>query len=161
MESKLFRKYTGTKTVEALPATAIEAKQKFNANIPNRVVDANPGKEGYVIDYPDGYRSWCPKKEFEDSYKISETFIDRLKIEHDDLIEKLFKGMNFLFKPNNGLSEDQRRLLDWQLTFMQKYAEALTRRMELCEKETPKIADGCNTESPSCTVDPKESYGKE
>lgn len=27
----------------------------------------NPADEGYLVKYPDGYESWCPKKQFEEA----------------------------------------------------------------------------------------------
>lgn len=36
--------------------------------------DKNPFDEGYLIEYPDGYISWSPQKQFEDVYRDCMTF---------------------------------------------------------------------------------------
>lgn len=55
--------------------------------------------EGYLVEYVDGgqsnhpkhdfYISWSPREVFEKAYKISETPLDRLIIEDENLAEKL------------------------------------------------------------------------
>ena len=57
------KKYFGTKEVMAQPMTALEA-----INNGYKVGSNNP-TDGYEVVYPDGYKSWSPKKVFEDAYK--------------------------------------------------------------------------------------------
>lgn len=33
--------------------------------------DEDPNKDGYLVKYPDGYESWSPAKQFEESYRSS------------------------------------------------------------------------------------------
>ena len=53
------KKYVGVKLVEAESMT----RQKFNGEV-------NPSEitEGYLVVYPDGYKSWSPKEVFENAY---------------------------------------------------------------------------------------------
>lgn len=53
------KKYVGVKLVEAEPMT----KECFNGEVnPNQIT------EGYLVVYPDGYKSWSPKEVFENAY---------------------------------------------------------------------------------------------
>lgn len=84
-----FKTYTGTKTIKAVPMDVKHAKGA-GANVPNRYFEIDnasydPSAEGYLVIYADGYRSWSPKKAFEDAYRVSETHVDRMKIELADL----------------------------------------------------------------------------
>lgn len=57
------KKYIGTKTIEAEPMNRYE----FEMNI--KGVDyKDENEEGYLVVYPDGYKSWSPKKVFEEAY---------------------------------------------------------------------------------------------
>lgn len=57
--------YIGTKTLAAKPMTL----GMFN-DIKHRPSDVkDDSKEGYFIQYPDGYESWSPKAVFEDAYR--------------------------------------------------------------------------------------------
>ena len=80
-----FKSYTGTKTVKAMPMCANKAKSE-NANVPEKYFEVgtpsyNPGADGYLVEYEGGYRSWSPKKVFDEAYRLSETKVDRMKIE--------------------------------------------------------------------------------
>lgn len=57
-------KAIGVKLVEILPMTSNEAKEKGY-----RVNDSIE-QDGYEIIYPDGYKSWCPKKIVDKSYFV-------------------------------------------------------------------------------------------
>lgn len=87
---------------------------------------------GYVVVYEDGYVSWSPAKAFEDGYRLSETFTDRLKIEMDDLEEKSEKLEDFLSSSKSeGLDQMQRNLLKIQLSAMVAYYGTVRTRYEL------------------------------
>ncbi|BDU82507.1 Gp49 family protein [Clostridium perfringens] len=55
--------YISTKLVKAKPMTRGEYNKFRGWDIPK---NENPDDEGYLIQYPDGYISWCPKKQFEE-----------------------------------------------------------------------------------------------
>ena len=55
--------YISTKLIKAKPMTRGEYNKFRGWDIPK---NENPDDEGYLIQYPDGYISWCPKKQFEE-----------------------------------------------------------------------------------------------
>ena len=83
-------KYIGTKEVNAKPMNADEA-EKLGYNINSHIHE-----DGYEVTYKDGYKSWSPKLIFDEAYNRSETFLDRLKIEHDELFSKFEKCAQFV-----------------------------------------------------------------
>ncbi len=54
--------YIGVKVVAAEPMSRGAYNEYRGWKIPS---DENPEDEGYHIRYPDGYESWCPKKQVE------------------------------------------------------------------------------------------------
>ncbi len=72
------KKYIGTKVVEAELMDRGEYNTYRGWQIPN---DENPADEGYHIRYPDGYESWCPKKQFEEAYRRCNNMTFGLAIE--------------------------------------------------------------------------------
>lgn len=61
-------KYIGTKQIEAKPMTRGDYNKYRGWTIP---ADENPADEGYLVQYPDGYDSWSPKRQFEEVYRKS------------------------------------------------------------------------------------------
>ena len=55
-------KYIRMHQVEAEPMTRGEYNKKRGWQIP---ANENPNDDGYIVTYPDGYVSWCPKAQFE------------------------------------------------------------------------------------------------
>ena len=55
-------KYIRMHQVEAEPMTRGDYNKKRGWEIP---ANENPADEGYLVTYPDGYVSWCPKAQFE------------------------------------------------------------------------------------------------
>ena len=55
-------KYIRMHQVEAEPMTRGDYNKKRGWEIP---ANENPADEGYLVTYPDGYISWCPKAQFE------------------------------------------------------------------------------------------------
>ena len=55
------QKYIGVKIVEAKPMTRGDYNTYRGWSMP---VNENPADEGYLVIYPDGYQSWCPKPQF-------------------------------------------------------------------------------------------------
>lgn len=90
---------------------------------------------GYVVVYEDGYVSWSPAKAFEDGYRLSETFTDRLKIEMEDLEEKCQKLEDFISSGKiESLEEIHQNLLKTQFYAMAAYYGAVRTRYELLTK---------------------------
>lgn len=136
-----FKQYTGTKTIAAAPMTKADAEKLLGISIS----PATPGNDGYLVEYPDGYRSWSPAKVFEDAYRVSETHVDRMKIELADLNERICKATRAL-NTFGVIPEDGRWLLKNQLEAMQNYAAILYDRIRFAV-ETPTIkplTDCCN-----------------
>jgi hypothetical protein len=61
MEEKKF--YIGCKVITAVPMTSREF-----ADLKNQEHD-HENAPGYMVTYPDGYKSWSPKKVFETAYR--------------------------------------------------------------------------------------------
>ena len=84
METKQLKLYTGTKQVMAEPMDELAAVEKGFAR---KNVDNHEWRQGYHVRHtnPDGstYDSWAPKQVFEQAYRPSETFLDRLRIEYE------------------------------------------------------------------------------
>ena len=57
-----WKSYVRCHKVEACPLTRGDYCEYRGQGIPP---DANPAEEGYLLRYPDGYVSWCPKAQFE------------------------------------------------------------------------------------------------
>ena len=56
------KKYIRCHLVEATPMTRGAYNKKRGWTVPK---DENPKDRGYIVKYPDGYVSWCPKAQFE------------------------------------------------------------------------------------------------
>lgn len=129
--SEVFKKYVGTKEVNALPMPLGDFIKMSGRNpyVNDENVHSND-EPGYLVEYKDGYRSWSPKEVFEEAYKCSETFVDRLVIELDELSDKLDK-LNKFFDTDTfkNLSGTERTLLQAQLGAMIAYGQILTARI--------------------------------
>lgn len=79
------KQYTGTKTVKAMPMTIGEAYERKLLKNGVRPSECETDKAGYLVEYEGGYQSWSPADVFEKAYKPSETRLDRLRIECDEL----------------------------------------------------------------------------
>lgn len=139
-----FKTYIGTKTIKAMPMGAGEAKQ-HGANITEQTVINNCAVQGYLVEYPDGYRSWSPASAFEAAYRVAETHVDRMKIELADLNERICKGEK-AFYAYGVVSEDERWHLKRQLHAMREYAENLYDRI-LCAVEPRTIIGHCGCDA--------------
>jgi len=71
------QKYIGVKLIEAKPMTSTEASMYLDRHIP----DSERGREGYLVVYEDGYRSWSPKSIFEGAYRPTDGLTFGLAIE--------------------------------------------------------------------------------
>lgn len=128
--------YIGTKQVMAEPMNEQAAVAKGFAR---KNTDRHEWRDGYHVQYtnPDGsiYDSWSPRQVFEQSYRQSETFLDRMHIEYDELngrtqrLEAFVKTDKFYH-----LGAIQQGRLMRQLSAMQQYREWLRLRIEDCEQ---------------------------
>ena len=117
------KKYIGTKEVLAQPMTAIEAIEKgYKVN--------NHTGDGYEVEYKDGYKYWSPKEIFEPAYSLSETPLDRMRIEGANLDKKLVAIENFFegdtFKELDSISQ---AMLNVQYRMMCDYQQILNYRI--------------------------------
>ena len=124
-------KYIGKKEVQAEHMNELEAVELGYAR-PNE--DNHEWREGYHIVYEDGYHSWSPKNVFESAYKSSETFLDRLRIETEELAEKQSKLNDFFGSEKfKELPWEQQRFLEAQFGAMLSYLTILQVRLEYLE----------------------------
>lgn len=135
-------KYIGKKEVQAERMNEYEAVQLGYAR-PNE--DNHEWCEGYHVVYEDGYHSWSPLHVFESAYKLSETFLDRLKIEAEELAEKQSKLNKFVgtekFKE---LTWEQQRLIEAQFGAMLSYLTILQVRIEQLSPKYNGCENQCN-----------------
>lgn len=134
---------------------AADAK-RAGANVPGKYFEVghaeyNPGAEGYLVIYDGGYRSWSPAKVFEGSYKIAETYVDRMKIELADLNERIIKATRTI-NTFGAISKEERWYLKKQLNAMREYADVLYDRIRYAVE--PRSA--LSSESPCCSAGTKE-----
>lgn len=131
------KKYIGTKQVEAEPMTMGQAYEKGFLQAGRVPSETEQDKQGYNVKYADGYESWSPAEPFEQSYKVADTFVDRLLIERDELNERLNKLRQFIESPKFVeivTDEYQRLLLSKQESRMHEYLEILNERIKLLQQ---------------------------
>lgn len=133
-----FKTYTGTKTIKAVPMEKTEAEKLLGKSI----TPVTPGAEGYLVEYPDGYRSWSPASVFEAAYRVSETHVDRMKIELADLNERICKATRTI-NTFGAIPEDERWQLKRQLEAMHNYAAVLYDRIRCAVEPRPISSEPC------------------
>lgn len=130
------KKYIGTKEVSATPAWQIDGTIYPKDGVVPRSMNR---KDGYKVVYEDGYESWSPKDVFEKAYKPSDTVLDRLKIERNELRERIEKLEDFIGQDFSEAKEKvgslQAALLVCQRSYMVDYLDVLQARIDLMEKK--------------------------
>ena len=59
--------YIGCKIIKAIPMSECAFINKIkNEDVPKNQED----RLGYLVEYPDGYKSWSPKDVFENAYRL-------------------------------------------------------------------------------------------
>jgi hypothetical protein len=126
--------YIGVKRIKAKPMNRLEYNEYRGWNLPS---DEDGTDEGFLVEYIDGgkanhpdhkgYISWSPKEVFENAYKISNTWEDRVKIELDELITKITDLSNALDK--NLVPKSSVEILGKQLVVMEAYKHILIKRL--------------------------------
>jgi hypothetical protein len=134
--------YVGTKVVRAVPMNLGAYNAVRGWEIP---VNEDPETQGYLVEYTDGgapnvegfagYISWSPKGVFENAYTVGveprqTTYLDRLKLEEQELGEKFEKLQIFRKTPTfEALPDRERRLLVKQASAMEDYLYILRCRI--------------------------------
>lgn len=119
------QKFIGTKVVMAVAMTSGRASEYTGKPISSH----EQGRSGYLVEYPDGYKSWSPKDVFEAAYRLCETPQQRLQIEKDDLSDKLKKLEEWLSKDKPAfISDIEWSLQQAQLVVMKQYQSILHAR---------------------------------
>lgn len=90
------KKYIGTKTIMAEPMTMGEAYEKNLLKAGRVPSEFQKNDKGYCVEYEGGYQSWSPAGVFEKAYKVAETPLDRMHIEHTEESERYQKGADFI-----------------------------------------------------------------
>lgn len=138
------KKYIGTKQIEAELMTLGDFVQETGKNPYGKDIEKHKETEqGYHVRYEDGYESWSPKDVFEKAYKVADTFLDRLYIEHSDLIEKFEKCAVFVDseKFREAIKEDYPAfLLSLQRELMGRYLQALSCRINIATNITEDVS---------------------
>lgn len=133
--NKEMKQYIGTKIVKAMPMTMTKAQKMLGREIKPATVE----EDGYLVEYKDGYRSWSPKSVFEEAYKPTETYLDRLSIEQHELTEKVDKLRKFLSVEDAQMKVGSFQFVRMteQLEAMEKYLNILIRRIDDLKDEGP------------------------
>lgn len=122
-------KYTGTKELQAMPMTRGDYNEHRGWKIPE---NENPEDLGYLVQDEDGYVSWSPKENFEKAYRVSESHVNRMKIEAEELKKKL-QGLYAFTKGDlfKKLPSRKQVLMSEQYKAMSDYHWILTMRIKL------------------------------
>ena len=127
------KKYLGKKEVLASSMSMGDAYDKglLQSGLESSRVDRN--KQGYLVEYSNGYQSWSPKDVFDNSYKVIDTPLDRLYLECNELSDKYNKLVFFLEKEGakEFVGDVQFGLMEEQRDLMKGYIDILKERIEL------------------------------
>lgn len=94
-------------------------------------IDCDEEMDGYLVSNHYGEVTWTPKSFFEENFTLADSFIDRMKLELDDLDERIGKLEKFIESDSFiSLEETDRNLLNGQLQAMHSHLSALSCRME-------------------------------
>lgn len=126
------KKYIGTKQIEAEPMTMGEAYRRGLLHAGRVPSESEKSKAGYYVKYDNGYESWSPADVFEKAYKVADTFLDRLRIERDELHDRYVKAKNYLSSPlaEKQLTPREKGSLAAQVEFMRQYLLCVEERIK-------------------------------
>ena len=137
--------YTGVKHVRAIPMTKREYSSLTGWKAFSDVIHKDPG---YLVEYAgtksnmegfNGYVTWVTKENFEMLYKVSETPLHRMRIELEDLQDKIKKAERFIEDHPSENNDKASILLLGQLYLMRDYAKILKERIVLEEEKYEKV----------------------
>lgn len=118
---------------------AYERKLLKTGRVPS---ECETDKAGYLVEYEGGYQSWSPADVFEKAYKVAETPLDRMHIEHTEESERYQKGADFIksqtFPKLNYLA---RTLLSAQNESQREYCYLLQDRIAAMSNMTTTLGD--------------------
>lgn len=118
--------YIGTKQVEAELMSKGEAYEKGLLKAGVVPSEEESSIMGYHVRYKDGYESWSPKYVFEEAYQVSETPLDRMLIEQNELEDRISRLHVFVHSDKfQGLDKVTQAMLVSQLQTMRDYDNAL------------------------------------
>jgi len=129
--------YTGTKTIQACPMSKWDAEKELGRTLNSKHSTEGEDEPGYLVVYPDGYRSWSPATLFEGAYHRTESFVDRLYLEASELkdkVEKLSKFINYN-DAYKRLPVDVRVCMEVQCQDMMRYLADLRKRIFFAENQ--------------------------
>lgn len=131
------KKYIGTKQIEAEPMTMGNAYRRGLLHAGRVPSESEKLKAGYYVKYENGYESWSPADVFEKAYRVADTFLDRLRIERDDLSLRYNKALDFSYSPKfkELLWPDEQQAFETQLDLMRKYLAVLDARIQYAENK--------------------------
>ena len=126
------KKYIGTKQIEAEPMTMGEAYRRGLLHAGRVPSESEKSKAGYYVRYENGYESWSPADVFEKAYRVADTFLDRLRIERDELHDRYVKAKNYLSSPlaEKQLTPREKGSLAAQVEFMRQYLLCVEERIK-------------------------------
>ena len=131
MATLVLQQFTGTKTVKACKMSRKTAEEIIGRKV-RTDSDETEDEMGYLVQYPDNYQSWSPTKAFEEAYRVSETHIDRMMIEKEDLEKRYNAAQNFIHSIRFAtLTDDQRFYLSTQCDLMKDYLHVLCERIRI------------------------------
>lgn len=117
--------------------TLAEAQKVLGREIKPATVE----EDGYLVEYQDGYKSWSPKSVFEKAYQLYETFLDRMKVEFENEVDKSYKGYTFIHSEKfENLPLIARILLYAQNKTQKMYCEILENRIAIAENNSPLLS---------------------
>lgn len=108
--------------------------------ITTKIVTAKPqsrhGEDGYQVNYPDGYTSWCPRHTFHDTavavgqVRHLPAHIQRVVAELAQLVDRIGKLEGFVeSRIFPALEQHERDDLKFQVDAMRLYRDILLRRL--------------------------------
>ena len=126
------KKYIGTKQIEAEPMTMGEAYRRGLLHAGRVPSESEKSKAGYYVKYDNGYEIWSPKDVFEQSYRVEDTYLYRLRIERDELHDRYVKEKNYLSSPlaEKQLTPREKGSLAAQVEFMRQYLLCVEERIK-------------------------------
>lgn len=136
------KQYTGTKTVKARPMTMGEAYERKLLKEGRRPSECETDKAGYLVEYEGGYQSWSPKDVFEVAYKPSETFLERLENECNEIDARSDKVKDFIGSDRfDNLSPIAKLLLVAQCATQREYICLLVDRIDEAKEKKPFLSE--------------------
>lgn len=136
------KQYTGTKTVKARPMTMGEAYECKLLKEGVRPSECETDKAGYLVEYEGGYMSWSPKDVFDAAYKPSETFLERLDNECDEIGARYNKAKDFINSDRfDNLSPIAKLLLMAQSATQREYICLLIDMIDEAKEKKPFLSE--------------------